>query len=343
MKKVGSIVIFVILLGTAVYVAPWVFNFVSANVTDLNFSDGMFYYSLDGGDTFLKSSRGLMFSEINNLAFGPDQKLYLSTNQGLFSSSQIGDQWNKVVDDGGVLGMTVKVQQVVFLNSGKVLLAIYNAGRGKIYQTDSDFKKLKEVYAVATDKTEITDLQLDVKNQKVYFSSSDGVFGYSDDGGGSFKLAKRFSNSLSKIFINPFNTEEIFLMGQNFFQKTMDAGNSFVDLGVNLISLGAFEFNDLHISRLGVVFLASNHGAWRSFDGGLSWAKLDSLLPRDLPSTAVSYNDDLGKIMVAFDGRLYLSQNGSDWTVRTINQSNRIDLIRVHPADPKVILVGFVH
>jgi len=343
MSKAFTILVFIVLAGLVVYLAPSVFNFVSANLANSNFNGGVFYYSLDGGDSFIKNSRGLNFCEINNLIFSPDSKtIFAATNQGLFQNTDLKEGWERINDESGILKMSTKVMAMTFLdnNPEKVLVAVYKSSRGKIYQSTDDLKNLKEVYTVNNEKAEISDVKFDEVSKNVYFVSSEGIFGYSNDAGSSFRFLKQFPYSLKKIVISPLNNQTIFLLTRQNIYKTLDAGHSFIDLREGLNSQGIQEINDLFINKAGILFLASQKGAWRSFDGGFSWQKMDSLLPQTLPSGAIAYNNERGEVLIGFDGRFYRSADTLTWTVRTLNQSNFINVIGIHPLDSKIILVG---
>lgn len=342
MKKATIIFLAIVVAGLVLYAAPSAVSFLSASLTGFNFNGSVFYYSLDAGDNFLKNSQGLAFGEINNLIFAPDASIFSATNQGLFKTVKLGEKWERVVDDAGFLQSPVAVNQVIFLgqNSSDVLVAVYKSNFGRLYRSADGLKNLKEVYSTNNEGAVISDLKFNPQNNRIYFISTEGVFGCSDNGGGSFRLLKQFSDSLQKIAVNPKNDQNIFIISSQSLYKSSDAGYSFADLSGILAVYGISGINDIWFSKENGLFLASNSGAWRSFDSGSTWQKMDSLLPEGLPATAIMYNEEREGVLIGFGGRLYLSPNGYDWSIRSLNQSNIINIIKVNPSDSNIILVG---
>lgn len=338
MKKLGSIVIFIVLLGVVVYIAPWVFGFASANMSSFNLNNGVFYYSSNNGEDFEKISSGLILSEINDLEFGPDGIVYAATNQGIFQLDLSDKQWDKVVDSEQILSLGVQVKKIAFIDNTKILIAVYEGNKGRIYQADKNFENLEEVYSVSKENTSITDLAYDKKLGRIYFSSDDGILGLSENNGESFRLLKRFDNAIGKIFISPLDNYQIFLLASSKIYKSEDAGNSFVDLNINFSGLGVV--NNIDIGKNGIIYVATNMGDWKSETGGWSWIRMDSLLPKDIASGAIVYNS--GRILSGFDGRVYLSDNGVDWRVKTLNQSNVINFIKVNPNNSQEVIVSLI-
>lgn len=342
MKKVTIIFLAIVVAGLILYAAPSAVSFLSASLTGFNFNGSVFYYSLDAGDNFLKNSQGLAFGEINNLIFAPDAGIFSATNQGLFKTVSPAGKWEKIVDDTGFLRSPVAVNQVIFLgqNPSDILVAAYKSNFGRLYRSVDGLKNLKEVYSTNNEGAVISDLKFNPQNNRIYFISTEGIFGCSDNGGASFRLLKQFSDSLQKIVFDPNNDRNIFISSSQSLYKSSDAGYSFLDLSGILAVYGIAGINDIWFSKENGLFLASDSGAWRSFDSGSTWQKMDSLLPEGLPATAIMYNDKRGEVLIGFGGRLYFSSNGHEWSIRSLNQSNIINIIKVNPSDSNIILVG---
>ncbi len=342
MNKITKIILAIVVAGLVLYAAPSVVGFLSASLSSFNINGSVFYYSFDAGDNFAKNSQGLAFGGINNLIFAPDKSIFAATSQGLFKTDQAGEKWERVADETGFLRSPVAVQQIIFFGEdfSRILIAAYKSNFGRIYLSDDGLKTLKEVYGVSNAGAVISDLKFDSQKNRIYFTSTEGVFGYSDDGGESFGLLKQFSDSLTKIVFNQKNGQGIFLVSPTSLYSSFDDGYYFTDLSNVLAAYSISGLNDLWLSEKNGLFLASNSGAWRSFDYGYTWQKMDSLLPRDLPAMAIMYNNERGEILIGFGGRLYFSGNGRDWGVRSLNQSNVISNIKVDPVNSDVILIG---
>lgn len=344
MNKLLTIVLLIVAAGLILYAAPSVFSFLSASLSGsgFNLNGSVFYYSFDAGDSFLKNSQGLAFGEINDLIFAPDKSIFAATNQGLFKTAQPGEKWERVIDETGFLRSPISAKQIAFLNqnSSDVLVAASKSNFGRIYRSTDGLKSLKEVYSTSNEGATITGLKFNSRKSRVYFISTEGVFGYSDNAGGSFRLLKQFPDPLQKIVFDSANDQNIFIISRQSLYKSSDAGYSFVDLSDILTASGIAGINDLWLNKEDGLFLASDSGAWRSSDFGYTWQKLDSLLPEGLPATAIMYNDERGEALIGFGGRLYTSFNGYDWSIRSLNQSNTINIIRINPLNSNVILVG---
>ena len=241
-------------------------------------------------------------------------------------------EWERIKDSTKVLEFPLAVSSLIFKGDQTAFISVNKNNRGKIYFTPDNFKTLKEVYVTSVAGAEINDLAIN-QNGRIYFISTEKILGYSDDNGKTFRLMTHLDKNFRKIIISQKNNDVIYLWGAEGVYKSVDAGNNFYNLGVS------FGINDFFVDNNDIVYLATNKGAYRSFDGGWNWQIMDSLLPKDLPAGAISYNNERKEVIIAFGGRLYISQDGLAWSIKTIG-SNAINLIEVNPFNSSQIIIG---
>ncbi len=333
MSKMFPGIILIVMVGVIVYLAPWISGFFTSGSL-ANFSSGadVFYVSEDAGNEFQSQSDGLMISEITDAFFLNQQSIYLCTSQGLFNLTESKKGWERIKDSTKVLEFPAEISSLIFKDNQTAFISINKNNRGKIYFTSDNFETLKEVYVTSQADVKINDLAIN-QSGRVYFISSEKILGYSDDNGKTFRLMTHLDKNFRKIIINQKNNNIIYLWGDEGVYKSVDAGNNFYNLGVS------FGINDFFVDNDDIIYLATNKGAYRSFDGGWNWQIMDSLLPKDLPARAISYNNERKEVIIAFGGRLYISQDGLAWSIKTIGV-NPINLIEVNPFNSSQIIIG---
>jgi len=327
-------IILIIGVGVVVYLAPWFSGFfTSGSLANFGVNADVFYFSNDAGSQFQSQNKGLMVSEIIDAVFSEDQSLYLCTTQGIFKTDNLEDEWQKIKDQTRILEFPAIIRSLIFKDNQTALVAINKNDHGKIYFTSDNFKTLKEIYVTSQEATEIKDLKIN-QSGRIYFLSSEKILGYSDDNGETFQLMNHLDKSFERIIISPKNDNVIYLWGKDSVYKSIDSGYNFYNLGVSFSGI-----NDLFVANDQVVYIATNYGVFRSFDGGWNWQVMDSLLPKNLPAGAISYNNERKEILVGFNGRLYQSKDGTAWSIKTIG-NNDINMIKINPFNSNQVLVG---
>lgn len=334
MNKTFSGLILIIVVGVIVYLAPWLSGFfTSGSLAIFSPNASVFYSSNDAGLSFSSRDDGLMTSEVIDIVFAPDQSRYLITNQGVFEFNSRGQKWKRVKDDTGIMDYPLAVRSMVWSKSGDAFLAINKNGQGKIYYSSDKLKTLNEIYVTSQANSEIKDLQID-QSGRIYFLSSEKNFGYSDNNGKTFRLMSHLNDAFERIVINFNNNDVIYLWGNQSIYKSIDGGNNFSNLNVPFSGV-----NDLFVANDGVIYSATDKGVHRSFDGGWSWVIMDSLLPKNLPSGAVVYNNEKKSVLAGFNGKLYISEDGVSWSIKTVGV-NSISMIKINPFNANEVLVG---
>lgn len=334
MSKIFPGIILIVGVGIIVYFAPWLSGFfTSGSLANFGPDASVFYLSKDAGANFQSQSDGLMVNEVFDVVFSPSQSMYLSTSQGIFQFNEKKQEWQRIKDDTGILDFPSEARSLIWNKTGDAFVVINKNDRGKIYRSSDNLKNLTEIYVTSQTDSIIEDLKINALG-RIYFLSSERIFGYSDDNGKTFRLMNHLDKDFEKIAMNPKNNEIIYLWGNNSIYKSVDGGRIFSNLGFSFLGI-----NDLFVADSGIIYVATDKGVSRSFDGGWSWTVMDSLLPKDLPAGAVSYNNEKGIILAGFGGRLYTSEDGVGWSVKTIG-TNVINMIKINPLNTDEVLVG---
>lgn len=334
MSKILSGVILIIGVGVIVYLAPWLSGFLtSGSLANFGLNDSVFYLSNDAGSSFQSQSDGLMVNEIFDVTFSPEQSIHLSTSQGVFKFDSAGQGWQRIKDNTSVLDFPLEARSLVWSKAGDAFLAVNKNGRGKIYKSSDNLKNLVEIYVTSQVNSAIKDLKVNA-SERIYFLSSEKIFGYSDDNGKTFRLMAHLDKDFERIVMDQKNNGIIYLWGKSAIYKSVDSGHNFFDLSISLSGI-----NDLFVADSGVIYSATNKGIFQSFDGGWNWTIMDSLLPKNLPAEAVSYNNEKKNILAGFDGRLYISEDGMGWSIKTIGV-NTINIIKINPFNFNEVFVG---
>jgi photosystem II stability/assembly factor-like uncharacterized protein len=334
MSKMFPGIILIIVAGLIVYLAPWFSGFfTSGSLANLSINDSVFYVSNDAGNEFQPQSDGLMVSEIIDVVFLDSQSSYLCTSQGVFKLNNLKNKWERIKDQTGVLEFPSRISSLVFDDNQTAFIAVNKNNRGKIYFTSDNFQTLKEIYVTSQEGAEINDLKIS-QSGRIYFLSTEKILGYSDDNGQTFKLMTHLDRDFKKIVISQKNNNVIYLWGDEYIYKSVDAGYNFYNLGFTLSNI-----NDFFINNKEIIYIATNNGAFHSFDGGWNWRLMDSLLPKDLPAGAISYNNERGEVIISFGGRLYISQDSLAWSIKSIS-TNNINIIKINPFNLNQVLVG---
>ncbi|HNW96281.1 MAG TPA: hypothetical protein PLQ44_00750 [Candidatus Paceibacterota bacterium] len=334
MNKIFPGIILIIVVGVVVYLAPWLSGFfTSGSLANFGPNASVFYFSNDAGLSFSSQDDGLMTSEAIDVVFAPDQSRYLITNQGVFEFNSQGQKWKRLKDDTGIMDYPLVVRSMVWSKAGDAFLAINKNGQGKIYYSSDGLKTLNEVYVTSQADSEIKDLQID-ESGRIYFLSSEKIFGYSDNNGKTFRLMTHLDSIFERIVMSSNDNNVVYLWGAQLVYKSVDGGNNFSNLSVPFSGI-----NDFFVANNGVIYSATDKGVYRSFDGGWSWVIMDSLLPKNLSSGAVAYNNEKKCVLAGFNGKLYISEDGVSWAIKTVGV-NSINMIKINPFNANEVLVG---
>jgi PKD repeat protein len=257
--------------------------------------DGV-YKTIDGGVFWKRSSEGLPSSpHLYSLAISPadSRVVYLSSNWGLYKSTDGGDSW--AVSEDSIRANDVAIAssnpQVVYA----VEHGVHKTGDGG----DSWTSSLTDIYlrSVAVDPFDAL---------KAYAGDSSSVLYRTTDGGSSWvtRTVESSSGNIQSITIDPRDTETLYvgkLWGPGGVYQSTDGGDSWVrtglESGVNTQSLAMAPAD----SR---VLYAGNGwgGVYRTEDGGLSWRNVSDGLPPGLGTMALAVDPtDAGTVYAGLD------------------------------------------
>lgn len=166
-------------------------------------------------------------------------------------------------------------------------------------------------------------------------------------------------NWQSPILLSPHN-QDILYMGANVILRSMDKGESFVEISEDLtkggkrgdVAFGTITTMDESKLKFGLMYTGSDDGyIYRTTDAGSSWDRISDNLPQDLWVSRVQasqHDEDLVYVSLNgyrwddFNAYLYKSEDkGNTWTSISNGLPNySINVIKEDPKDKNIIYVG---
>lgn len=361
MKVAISLIIVFLILGVIVFFA---IPFFLQNITFPGFSTGGqgvagVFKSVDGGDFwFSKNSIDSSKSTISNtgvldFVFDPFDSniIYLGTDgAGIYKSINNGESWKKVTDENNTLSSSAVINQIAInpKNSTYIYAAAFQGNNGVILKTEDAGHSWRQMYIVPLSKQDIKSIVIDSANpNNLYAGTTAGGFLMSSDGGESWRVLKWFFSPIKKIYINPFNTSEIFVIIENrALYRSGDKGNNWTDLTTTFSGYqSAVKIENLVFDpqRPGVMYMTSAYGLLKSDNSGSSWKSIKILVPPEaLPVQDVAIDKNAYKtIFMSAGSKIYISYDeGENWTVKSLDTGKNAELIRIDPKNSKIIFIG---
>lgn len=317
------------------------------------------FKSVDGGDFwFSKNSIDSSKSTINNVGildfvFDPfdNNIIYLGTDgAGIYRSINNGESWKKITDENDVLDSSAIIHQIAInpQNSTYIYAAAFQNNSGVILKSEDAGHSWKQMYIVPLTKQDIKSIVIDKTNpNNLYAGTTAGGFLASSDGGESWRVLKWFFNPIKKIYINPFNSSDIFAVIENkALYRSNDKGNNWTDITSTFSEYqSATKIENLVFDpqRPNILYMTSAYGLLRSDDGGSSWRSIKILVPPEaLPVQDVAIDKNAFKTLFMSAGsKIYISYDeGENWTVKSLDTGKNADLIRIDPKNSKIIFIG---
>lgn len=309
------------------------------------------FISDDGGATWqarnnIKNS-GSKLSGLTITDFASDpqnsSRLYIGTeNSGIWKSTDRGQNWEKVVDRAGVLDSRA---QVLRLNISKAnprlwFLAVYQKNRGAVLKSEDGGETFREVYFVPVERFGVFDLSYNDATGAVIIVNGQGGLLESRDKGRSWRVLKWFSDGLTGLVVEPRVSATFYVLtsrGKIF--KTIDGGTNFIDLSPNFASFDrSYKNQNLAIDPLsGTLYLGSDYGLLRSYDGGLSWSRVPVIIPPEvLPVLAIAIHPNYSRIFfVSAQSQLYKTLDGGvNWSIVPSPATRRVTKIVIDQSNP---------
>lgn len=369
----------VIVLGLLV-ILPFVFNIAGIRMFQFGSvggggsarAAGGLLRSLDSGETWeaaaVSEDKTSFPREILDLVFHPRENNTLfigAKSSGLWKSENGGASWRRVEDETGLLvGTDVYAVRFQNFNPLNLYLAVFKDRRGRVLKSEDGGKTFHEVYFVTADGFGVFDLWVNPSNARhVRIVTGQGGILETTNGSATWRIVKWFTDSLERLMVNSAFPNEMFVItsGRKIF-KTFDGGDNWADLERGLRESQTQQLSpDVSVNPFGAllgggrgslealvadpsvfsrVYVGSREGLFRSFDGGFTWRRLDSLIPpaeTTISAVAIHPHSPV-RIFTGAGNQLHKSEdNGISWSVSTLPTSSRIERLLIHPGRPETM------
>lgn len=319
-------------------------------------TDGGVYQTFDQGQTWQQTNTVYRVSEVaenfNNaevtaLVIDPQdpQAVYVGTvDQGIFYSYNGGAGWQQTLAARG------KINAIAI--SPKETCFIYAAIGNRVYKT-VDCSRHWDYQLIETQRDPnnlITALAVDPLNSSLVYSATSGKGLFKSlDRGFSWQVVKFFNNPILKILLSPTQAGVIYLATQN--QGIFRSDNYGADwrplLNQSLVEQfpGLLAFRELILdptNEQGLLY-ASQHGLFRSADGGAAWQNIKLLTPSN---TSVIYSLVINRangqeIYYGINNALYRTvDGGQNWITRDLPTSRAATFLLLDPKNTQHLYLG---
>lgn len=265
----------------------------------------------------------------------PD-RIYLGTaNQGLWFSDDATETWRELYPKANVQDLAIDPKNEI----------IYFATSNSIYKSLDEGKTWPILYLETRKGVFITSLAVSSKNW-LYAGSSNGELLVSSDFGNSWKVLRRFDDSIRKILVRPGNVDELFVgTSARGVWRSADAGLTWIELtsGLERTMRDVKGYRDLILDPASKrIVYASRYGILVSTDNGTTWTALSLLSASstiDVSNLALDSKNP--KVLYYTTATtLYRSFTAGDrWETITLPASRPTVLV-VHPRDTGILYVG---
>ncbi|MDP3947709.1 MAG: hypothetical protein Q8Q41_03410 [bacterium] len=318
MEKAVIVIMFVVLLGVALYALPF---FVTAPTgVSRALGVGVIAVGTDSGISFTPASvHAPRNPDITVIDSQPEEGLlFAGSTGGLLVSRDGGKNWyqwsdlEKQVDDGTVIYDLARNPS----RPREVYVAAFRRNEGVIYRTDNNFFTLTKVW----DAQEKAPYALAVDGAHLYFGLSDGRvmrYRFTD---GKFEGLSALGSPVVDIDVRGNGATLYAATKSRGIFASFDGGRTFAQLKGDLSSYpGALKMTAVapDASAANRVYAASLSGLLRSDDAGDSWVVISSVITPGSPVSALEVRSD-GRIFAASGEKLYISDDrGTTWRIAT--------------------------
>lgn len=291
---------------------------------------------------------------ISKLAFDPQatEILYASSyNAGIYKSIDGAANWEQILGQIPVIDFAIHP-----FDSKTIYAAGYFEERGRALVTRDAGKSWNAIYTAATNNSAVRAVALNPNNpEQVAIGMSQGELILSNDAGATWRLAQSYNDRINKIIWNN-NGLYVVVKGTGIFKST-DEGNTFQLITAGLQSAGntstlsifgstIASYNQLAISPSNseTMYVTTNLGLYRSFNGGISWQFVTMPLRQSsLAPTAIAIANSSDNVIYVSAGDIIYktADSGSAWSAAdTQTGGNLINTLLVDPEVPQAAYAG---
>lgn len=290
---------------------------------------------------------------ISKLAYDPQKAdvVYAGAyNAGLYKSTDGATSWEQILGQIPVIDFTINP------NDDQM---IYAAGtfneRGRALLTHDGGKSWNTIYTSASTNSAVRAIALNPNSpEQVVIGLSQGELIMSNDAGTTWRLIQSYNDRINQIF---WNNDGIYVVvkATGVF-KSSDGGNTFQLITANLQSSGntsslsifgssISSFNQMAISLNNPqeMFLTTNQGLYRSYNGGVLWQFVSMPLRQSSISpnaVAIARSSDF-VVYVSAGSIIYkTTDGGSTWSTSDTQTNKLVNSLIVDPNLPQAAYAG---
>ncbi len=281
---------------------------------------------------FKSTDKGLSWQEKNNLAhneknLAPYQTrqlefnifdkniIYRGTNVGLFKSEDAGDSWY-MINNKDIHSFTLnpKSRGIIYIVSGN-----------QLFRTTDDGQSWNLIYTESRHNIHIADVAIShFDTSYIYILTNDGTLLLSQDWGESWRKLQDFESRAKALFINPHNSQHIYVTTQRELYRSLDEGDNWQNIiqdknkqypGIDIV--GELHFNN---QENDIIYL-SKYGILKSSDSGQNWQKVQLISdPNSVDIHVLTFDKSNPREIFYIVGNViyHTIDNGINWKTKAL-------------------------
>lgn len=265
--------------------------------------------------------------------------LYRATNVGLFISENGGEDWRQIFNQSADdFALNPKSRDIIYVVSGS-----------QLFKTTDNGENWQLVYSEAKPNVKIKSVAISYFDTSyIYVLTSDGLLLLSLDWGDSWKTVHNFKTNANKLYINPYNSQHIYVATSKGFFRSLDEGQSWQEIINDWRDdyPGIDRFKELVFAEEGqALYYLSNYGILKSHNYGDSWRPLTLITPpNSVDINTFSLNPHSSKEIYYVVGKvLYHSLNGGfDWQTKVmpVPDKAKVNQLLIDPHNSDIIYLS---
>ncbi|NMC00020.1 MAG: hypothetical protein GYA35_07045, partial [Thermoanaerobaculaceae bacterium] len=305
---------------------------------------GGLYRSLDGGETWEYSCKGIRALFVCKVAVDPENNnlVYCGTRGGgLYKSEDFGKNW--VIKDLPLSPFCfLSIEDIIFFPADPSKVYI---GGSKLFRSVDNANEWSEMFYSNGDSIYTFNVALDPQNENVIYVDNSK----SEDGGNTWQsflppVVQPGTNYVSELIVDPKNPETIYMAFRwNYIFKTVDGGKNWIEISSSIPDSAKETLcSSLALDQVNSdIVYAGFNGIYKSYDGGNNWS-LKGLEGKNVISLLVDpKNSNIVYAGTLLDGVYKSIDGGENWFELNEGLSNKtIYSLTIDPKSPARIYAG---
>lgn len=265
--------------------------------------------------------------------------LYRATSVGLFLSDNSAESWRQIF----------KQPVDSFALNPRTRGIIYAVSGNQLFKTTDNGKGWQLIYSDAKTDVVIRSVQVShFDSSHVYLLTSEGVLLLSTDWGDSWKVVHDFKEPVQRLYLNPHNSQQLFVLTRHGILRSLDAGYHWREIikdwrddfpGIDRPQQIAFAKGGK------VMYYLSKYGLLKSYNFGDKWQALKLITPpNSVDISTFTLNPTDSREIYYIVGRvLYHSLNGGiDWQTQVVPVPDKAkgNQILIDPQDDNLLYLS---